>query len=171
MISRLRRAALFLPAEHYKNTWHTHFGSIITSFSQLSPIIKESCTSDCVAESANERFQQGFKIPCHQREQSSLKVKSTLCRTHLMTLQFLETIGKDIEVIFPRQIFQHSHKHAASADFCGNDRKKSSEKAWPKQHPRLLPPEDIENAGGSTLPTDPLPYRILSWPVLHYDVW
>lgn len=44
-----------------------------TSFSQLSPIIKESRTSDCVAERANENFGPGLQDTDVIRENNLLK--------------------------------------------------------------------------------------------------
>lgn len=51
MISRLKRQ-FFLPGYIIKHLVHTHSFGSYHIISQLSPIIKESRTSDCVAESA-----------------------------------------------------------------------------------------------------------------------
>ena len=57
------------------------------------------------------------------RENNLLKKVVNACRTYLMTLQLLEAVGKDIEVIFPRQIFQYLIRMRHQPTFCGNDRK------------------------------------------------
>ena len=107
MISRLKRQ-FFLPGYIIKHLVHTHsFGSYHIIFPTIAYRQRIMHLGLCGRKCKMKDFGPGLQDTDVIRENNLLKKAVDTCRTHLMTLQFLETIGKDIEVIFPRQIFQH----------------------------------------------------------------
>ena len=123
MISRLKRQ-FFLPGYIIKHLVHTHsFGSYHIIFPTIAYHQRIMHLGLCGRKCKMKDFGPGLQDTDVIRENNLLKKAVDTCRTHLMTLQFLETIGKDIEVIFPRQIFQHLISMRHQPIFCGNDRK------------------------------------------------
>ena len=131
MISRLERQ-FFLPRYIIKHLVHTHsFGSCHIILPTIAYHQRITHLGLCGRKGKMKNFGPGLQDTDVIRENNLLKKVVNACRTHLMTLQLLEAVGKDIEVIFPRQIFQHLIS-GISRFFVGMTEKKSSEKASAK---------------------------------------
>ena len=107
MISRLKRQ-FFLPGYIIKHLVHTHsFGSCHIILPTIAYHQRITHFGLCGRKCKMKDFGPGLQDTDVIRENNLLKKVVNACRTHLMTLQLLEAVGKDIEVIFPRQIFQY----------------------------------------------------------------
>ena len=123
MISRLERQ-FFLPRYIIKHLVHTHsFGSCHIILPTIAYHQRITHLGLCGRKGKMKNFGPGLQDTDVIRENNLLKKVVNACRTYLMTLQLLEAVGKDIEVIFPRLIFQYLIRMRHQPTFCGNDRK------------------------------------------------
>ena len=132
MISRLERQ-FFLPCYIIKHLVHAHsFGSCHIILPTIAYHQRITHFGLCGRKCKMKDFGPGLQDTDVIRENNLLKKAVDTRRTHLMTLQLLETIGKDIEVVFLCQIFQYLIRMRISLLFVGMTEKKSSEKASAK---------------------------------------
>ena len=123
MISRLERQ-FFLPCYIIKHLVHAHsFGSCHIILPTIAYHQRITHFGLCGRKCKMKDFGPGLQDTDVIRENNLLKKAVDTRRTHLMTLQLLETIGKDIEVVFLCQIFQYLLRMRHQPAFCGNDRK------------------------------------------------